>query len=108
MIRERPDPADSRYLADDGTWRSGPRPVPLSSADQFELKVEMNRFVVTRLDSITLVPPRLEDWPEEKPWPPPRPPEPKQKRDIAAEHHRRTLLGNPDNLSFHHVRYQHI
>ena len=87
MIREGMMSEDDRYLADDGTWRSGPRPVPLSSTHQFELKVEMDRFVVTYLDSVTPpppVPPRPEDWPEEKPWPPPRPPEPKQKWDIAA------------------------
>lgn len=87
MIRERPELADSMYLADDGTWRSGPVSLPLSSVYQFELKVEMDRFVITHLDSVTPpppVPPRPEDWPEEKPWPPPRPPEPKQKWDIAA------------------------
>ena len=49
--------------------------------------MERNRFVITHLDSIMPpppVPPRPEDWPEEKPWPPPRTPEPKQKWDIAA------------------------
>lgn len=35
MIRERPELADSMYLAADGTWRSGPVSLLLSSAYQF-------------------------------------------------------------------------
>lgn len=46
MIREGIEPADSMYLADDGTWRSGPRPVPLSSTQHFELEVEMDRIAL--------------------------------------------------------------